>query len=635
MIAPVPLALAPSLRRRPLVLALGMVLAAVVMLAGGWLAWNSRLEAGRGRLQADGAARLAGEAASLMQLFDKHRHLPRLLAMDPRLQAVLLPQRLAPAIDVANRHLAAVGQQLDLQAVFLMDRQGQVLAASNWNTPASFVGWNYTFRPYFRDAMEAGAGVFYAVGVTTEAPGLFLSQVLRDAQGAAAGVVVVKIGLGALEQAWTAGGEPLALADERGVLFLASREDWRYRALAPLTPADRAALAQSRQYGRHDPQPVPELAPLAALWRTAPPGAPQGAVSDAGERHLLQAHRLEPWGWTLLLAADLRPVRRVAAIEAGALGLLGALAVAGSGLWWLQRRRLEERHRAAQALEALQEDLALQVADRTAALTAANEMLRQRVEALNETERILQATRDQAVQAGKLAVLGQLAAGVTHEINQPLAALATCADNALKQLDRGREADLRESLALVGELAGRLGAIVAPLKGFARAGSTERRPVAVGEALDMAATMLAPRLRETGVTLVRRVEDGADRVLADRVRLEQVLVNLLSNAIDAMAAVGASGRIEIEVRRLSGARVALQVRDHGPGLSSSASAHLFEPFFTTRSRGLGLGLAISRAIAQGLGGELSGANMPAGAGSGAIFTLVLPAAPPSCSEPCA
>ncbi len=631
MTAPAPVVVS-SLRRRPIVLLLALGLVAGLMLAGGWLAWNARLEAGRERLRADGAARLAGEAASLMQLFDKHRHLPRLLAMDPRLLTVLGPDRPASAVDVVNRHLTSVGQQLDLQAVFLMDRQGLVLAASNWDTPASFVGWNYTFRPYFRDAMAAGAGVFYAVGVTTEAPGLFLSQALRDAQGRAVGVVVVKIGLGALERAWATGGEPLALADERGVLFLASREDWRYRTLAPLTLADRAALAESRQYGWHDLQRLPELAPLAALWPPVSPGGLQRDVIDSEGRHLLQAHRLEAWGWTLLLAADLRPVHRAAAIEAAALGLLGALAVAGGGLWWLQRRRLDERRHAALALEALQKDLAQQVAGRTAELMAANETLHQRIEALNEAERILQATRDQAVQAGKLAVLGQLAAGVTHEINQPLAALATCADNALKQLDRGRHADLRESLSLVGELAGRLGALVAPLKGFARAGSAICLPVAVTDALDMAETMLAPRLRETGVTIARRIAADAGRVLADRVRLEQVLVNLLSNALDAMAAAGVCGRVEIDVDRRSDGRIALQVRDHGQGLSSSASEHLFEPFFTTRSRGLGLGLVISRAIAQGLGGELSGGNVAPEAGSGAIFTLVLPAPSPSSPE---
>lgn len=654
-LTPSPLAAPAPLRspRRGLPLPVLAVLAAAGLLLAVWAAaWHWRLGVGEAQLQADGQARLAGEAGSLAQLFDKHRHLPRLLALDPRLAETLRiaaatdarPAQRDAAADRANRHLAAVSQLVDLEASYLMDTSGRVLAASNWDRPSSFVGWRYTFRPYFQDAMATGSGVFYAVGVTTEAPGLFLSQAIRGPRGEVQGVVVVKISLAAVEQAWAAAStDALALADARGVLFLAARPDWRYRSLLPLSEGDRQALAGTRQYGRHGLQPLPALAPLQAGWQAeaGPPGAPghEGssgawAAQDGAHRHLLMAQRIAPWGWTLVLQRDLGAVRRAAAIEAGAATLLAALVLAGLGLWRLQRRRLVERRAAAVALQAAHTQLEQRLGERTAALTEANQALQQRVQALHEAERILQATQDQAVQAGKLAVLGQVAASVTHEINQPLAALATAAGNGLKQLDRARLEDLRASLQLIGQLAERLGAIVGQLKGFARPGAAQLQPVAVADALGMATLMLAQRLRSEGVALHTRLAPDAMRVQADRTRLEQVLVNLLRNALDAMAAAPPAARlagIEVSTWREADGRVALQVRDHGPGLSGAVQDHLFEPFFTTRGRGegLGLGLAISRAIVQGLGGELSGHNASAESGGGACFTLRLPAGQPT------
>ncbi|NDY90184.1 ATP-binding protein [Ideonella livida] len=639
--------------RRGAALPLPWVLAAVLLaaLAAGLLAWQWRAAQAQARMAAEGAARLAAHAAALTQLFERHQHLPRLLALEPR----LLPLLQAPGADpgpgaaeaaggagaaqgvalVASEYLREAVEVSQIEAAYLMDRHGQVLATSNHRQPGSYLGHHYGFRPYFQQALAGGPGLLYAVGVTTRRPGLFLSWPVRAAPAAEVlGVVVVKVDLQAVERTWADGpGRGVALLDDQGVVILSSDPTWRYRSAQPLSRAQRQGLQASRRYGE---QPVEPLAPALQLASDAagdqtlrldgpaqlPPGQPLPS--------LLQAGPAGPPGWRLLLLTELASARQAAALEATVAALAVALAGTALGLGRVQRRRRRERREADRALRAAHEQLEARIAERTQALTQANEALQARVQALHETERILHATRDQAVQAGKLAALGQMAAGISHELNQPLAALATCASNAAKQLERQHHEDLRESLDLMQGLTQRLGRIVAPLKGFARAGTPQRHPVPLAEALGMATLLLGPRLKDSGAQLQVLLDDDALQVLADRTRLEQVLVNLLRNALDALEALPPEAPRPLQVRAWrDDAWVRIAVADGGPGLPPQVLARLFEPFFTTRAGagGLGLGLAVSRAIAQSLGGQLQAGSATPDQGGGACFTLSLEAVP--------
>ena len=247
---------------------------------------------------------------------------------------------------------------------------------------------------------------------------------------------------------------------------------------------------------------------------------------------------------------------------------------------------------------------------------------------------MLRETQDELIQAGKLAVLGQMAAGVTHELNQPLTALRTLSDNASTLLTMGQEREAQDNLRMISDLCERMGAIVQQLKGFSRKSAPRLVAVALDDAVRQALKLLESEGRRLDVHVSFVVTQPGLTVMADSVRLEQVAVNLLRNAMDAAVAAPGPRRIEVRVEALAepdGPVVALKVRDWGDGIAPEAFAHLFEPFYTTQAvgSGLGLGLAISSAIAQTLGGRLRAVNAP---GGGAEFTLTLPAVAAAAAE---
>ncbi|MBV8047412.1 MAG: sensor histidine kinase, partial [Paludibacterium sp.] len=216
-------------------------------------------------------------------------------------------------------------------------------------------------------------------------------------------------------------------------------------------------------------------------------------------------------------------------------------------------------------------------------------------------------------------VIGQMAAGVAHEINQPLAALGTLSDNAREFLQRGDSQTAQFNLERISQLVLRLGAITGQLRSFAKRAGTEMGAVDLAATVEHALTLLEPRLRKSPIVLTRQPPDDPLPVHGNALRLEQVLINLIGNAIDACQE-RPDGRIDIGWRREDD-RVRLTVADNGPGLTTTAEAHLFEPFFTSKPQGLGLGLAISASIVRDFGGSLTAGNRPEG---GAMFTLDLP-----------
>lgn len=555
--------------------------------------------------------RLNFYALSLEATLTRYESLPGLLVLERDLLALLAHPADAQRQAAANRYLETVQGEAGVAAAYLIDRDGNTLAASNWYLAQTFVGQNYAYRPYFREALAGHLGRFYAVGATTGEPGYFLAAPVRQS-GQVRGVVAIKVGLEAFEQALAKSGDTVMLADAAGVVFLTSRADWRYRTLAPLDATTRARLVEQRQYGSHPLQPLVAATDLRRGSGPVSLPAPDGRMHE----RLVQAQPVGRLGWSLVLLAD--PAEgRVLAIGAGAAaGFAAAFAAAVAAHLRLRRRREEERRRAHHELEE-------RIAERTADLSA-------KVAELERTEAILRRTRDGAVQAGKLAVLGQMSAGMSHELNQPLAALHTFSDNAVALLDLGRLGEVRENLQTISQLTGRLGAIVTQLKSFARKAPAELAPVPVDNALANALLIVEPRRRELAVVIDGSAVRSGRCVVAEAVRLEQVLINLLRNGIDAVSGQ-AEPRLELRVAE-EGGRVRIAVRDNGPGIPADALPHLFEPFYTTKpaGEGLGLGLAISLAIVEGFGGRLEAKNLD---GGGAEFALLLESV--SCGEaPC-
>lgn len=562
------------------------------------------------------ARRLESYALSLQALLDRNEALPALLALEPRL-GVLLDERQPVARDAANRYLQDVAAAAKVSAAYLMNDEGLTVAASNWDQAISFVGQNYRFRPYFQQAVVGKLGRFYGVGVTTGEPGYFLTSRLRTPAGRL-GVAAVKLNLDPFEDAMRQSGEPLLLSDRDGVVFLSAVPPWKYRVLAPLSQETRARIEQARQYGG---LPLPPLREGLALGAD---GSEARLLHEGTERRFsIVTQPVGQLGWRMMLLVDQRDARQAAWVAGSAAALAAAVLVGIALHLHLNRQRHEERVAAEARLREVHQQLEHRIAERTAALTTANLSLAQKVAELERTEAILLQTRDSAVQAGKLAVLGQMSAGMSHELNQPLAALHTLSDNAIRLLAQQRVDETRENLALISQLAARMGRIVKQLKSFARKGPAHLEPVSVADAIDQALLIVEPRRSEADAAIDVDLPQSSLCVRADATRLVQVLVNLIRNGLDEVAPLD-ERRLSVRAQ-VQGDRVSICIRDSGPGLSAQVLPHLFEPFYTTKpvGQGLGLGLALSHAIVQGLGGRLEGSNPD---GGGAEFTVTLDAA---------
>lgn len=597
---------APDRRRPSVALTLAAVVVLIVLAALVWLAGSlvhDRVLAG---LRQRAEASTALHVAVLRSELDKQRALPLVLADDAELKAALAANDSA-RFAVLNRKLEMLCGEARAAVVYLLDNHGRAVSASNWRLPTSFVGSEYQFRPYYSEAMNDGAAEYFALGTVSDRPGLFLSRRVEGANGPL-GVVVVKVELDALEQAWRQLGDPAFVVDPRGVVLITSAPDWRFRTIAPLDPRTVDALHASRQFGDASFATLP-LRRDGGVTRIEGKAGPfletvTGAPAAGWKMHLL----------TPIGSADQAAVaaRLIAALTAGLMGFVLA--------WgW---RRWRRAALAAAASQANRIELEQRVEARTGELTQANSRLVGEVEERRRAERKLRVLQTELVQANRLASLGQIAAGVAHEINQPVAAIRAYADNAVVLLARGRNDEVRANLGTIADMTERVGTITDELRAFSRKATGEVQPTSVAEAVDGSLLLTTTRVRQSDVTLVREGDSGAARVLAERVRLEQVLVNLLQNAFEAVEGME-GGRVVLSVRE-EAERVLITVRDNGPGLSPEVEANLFTPFLTTKPKGLGLGLIISRDIMASFGGELTARSAP---GEGAAFTVSLRRAP--------
>jgi two-component system C4-dicarboxylate transport sensor histidine kinase DctB len=583
------------------------------------IAWTSAERIGIERLRDTGLHKLDLYEASLESALAKYDYLPGIVALRQEVVA-LLRSPAAPGLQQSvNLYLSEVNTEAHSAVLYVLDTRGLTLAASNWNEEASFVGMDLSYRPYFHDAVDHGTGRFYGIGTTSGKPGFYYSQAIRD-RDEVIGVAVVKVSLDHVEHAWSGGAEIALVVDASGVVFLASDPEWKFKTFGPLQPVAAAAIEKSRQYAGV------RLAPLAlAVEAPAIDGTRIVAMADEGprRRYLELAHPTPEPTWRLILLTDYSPVnvlvRNTVAFTAVALAFVFLLF-----LYLHQRRRAINASLAAKgALQQAHDELERKVAERTADLVAANEQLGREVAERQRAEHVLREAQDGLVQAGKLAVLGQMAAGITHELNQPLAALRTLSDNARLLLAKARTDDVRNNLTLISQLTDRMAKITGQLKAFARKSTLHLGPVSVRRVLGNVRALLEQRLRTERVAMIEDWSEDDVEVRAEANRLEQVLVNLIVNALDAMQDA-AVRHLEMSVRECEG-RVSIAVRDTGPGIAPDLLPRIFEPFFTTKApgKGLGLGLAISAGIIREFGGSLVATNRPQG---GAEFTIELASA---------
>lgn len=550
-------------------------------------------------------------ALDLEATLERYETLPYVLSFQSEAAQALQQPGNAELIRRFNHTLRDIQRQAKVAAVYLMDQTGRTVATSNWDTVQDYTGKNFGFRPYFLDALRGSAGRFYGIGSTTSEPGYFIAQPVHDGtrSGKAVGVVAVKISLDYLAGNWRTIEDPVLLVDRWGVIFLSNRSDWRYRSLNALPSAARQEIEASMQYIGAVIEPLTALQPQPALH-------PGTEVTQAVGR----------LGWTLAVYPSQQPVVRAGLLWAFTALLLYAIALVSVWALHQRKRRMEERGLARQALQQAADELERRIAQRTGDLTRANSDIEARYAKLQETEHLLRSTQNELVQAGKLTMLGQMAAGVTHELNQPLTAIRAFADNAGTFLARGQPQRVQENLARISAAAERMGAIIGQLKGFARKSEAAVEPVDLAQSIRASALLLESDFQKVGASLAFDMPQAL-RVSGDAVRIEQVLINLMRNALDAVR--GRDAKIVRVTLTRDGDDALVRVVDSGPGIADDVAQRLFEPFFSTKESGagLGLGLAISSSIVQALNGRLTAANRRVEDGSGgAEFSLWLPLA---------
>ncbi|WP_432696937.1 ATP-binding protein [Marinobacterium sp. YM272] len=727
---------------RPAILVLLLTLFALLLLETGVLSRQQALE----DLQLNAESHLDRYIISLQQKLNRYKDIPHLLSTHSDLRSAVVAESGAPAIDRANRYLEQVNEIMGTTDTYLMDANGLTVAASNWHKEDTFIGRNFSFRPYFRDAMAGREGRYFALGTTSNRRGYYFSSPLKM-DGEVVGAVVVKVDLHDVERHWSNPRIDLLVTDSDGIIFISTRPDWKFRSLRELSSSDLRRIVDSRRYGDY------ELSALDVVKREPLTGGGElitlldgreirnQALDGVDPRQFLLLRKQVPdsglyvsvlaslspvgeamWGAVLLvgfsiaalallilfLLARRRIVRerarfqqremlaleeneaRVRAIidntHAGlvvldASGVIESinptaetlfgqsleqvrgqyfsqlLAQPDRALCWrhilgegaelmnaevtglrgdsgevplevtINRMALEdgrhfivtlhdltERKEQERQLKAAQEALETRVQERTVDLSRANAKLREEMELHSQTQ-------NELIQTAKLAVIGQMSAGINHELNQPLTAIRNYADNARAFLARDRLETVDANLQEISGLTERMSRIIHPLKEFARKSSHSSELVCLQAVRDGAMSLMYGRFEKAGAVCHWPQRLSEYYVLGDILRLEQVLVNLLANALQAME--------QSEVKRIDVAvetrekRLLLSVRDYGPGIAEADLSRVFEPFFTTKKsgQGLGLGLSISYRIVETLGGRLTVANHSEG---GAVFTIDLP-----------
>lgn len=558
--------------RARVALAVMLVIAVATVLITNVLLTNRFTETTRNRAE----LRLALYSGNLVSELRRNAIVPQLLARDPALIGALATN------DYANstQRLISFVQEIGAASLMLLDSRGRAVAATDRNR----LGSQHSSDPYFVDAKRSSETVF--TEVQRESGGYLFTYSRRiEDRGELLGVILVEVDLAKFERAWAGISDAVAVTSSEGTIILATEPRWRGR-------SEEEALS-------HEParSAIQRAIQATADWTALPADA-----YVQGEAVMRMQTRIPFRGWRMASFTTYASVRErvngVLALEIMGFAILLALA-----FYFLSRKsalRMALFQRESADLRALNVRLQREIAER---------------ERVQENLAVAEQT---LAQSSKLAVLGEMSAAVSHELNQPLAAMKTYLAGARLLVRRNRPDEALSSFQRIDDLIGRMGTITKQLKSYARKGGEEFTPVNLGDALSSALSMMEPQLKQHQVKIDRAVPAEPVIVIGDRVRIEQVIINLLRNAIDATSSVDTP---TVDIILAAGETATLTVRDNGAGIDDLDQ--LFEPFYTTKAAGdgVGLGLAISSGIVNDLGGRLTARDA---VGGGAVFEMQLP-----------
>ncbi|WP_407696766.1 sensor histidine kinase [Sedimentitalea xiamensis] len=520
--------------------------------------------------------RLLLYGGNLQSELSRNAIVPQLLARDPTLIGALNSSDYSQS----TQRLISFVEEIGAASLMLLDGDGRTVAATDRNR----LGSQHRGEPYFVDAIRSNSTIFSVI--PRESGGYRFTYARKIESGSnTLGVIVVEVDLQKFERTWGGISDAVMVTDSTGTIVLSTESRWR-------------GLSEQEALERETPQGAIERAiRTTADWTALPAEA-----YLQGEAVIRMESKIPFRGWRMTSFSTYASVReRVNGILA--LEIMGFAILLALVFYALSRRtalRMALFQRESAELRALNSRLQREIAER---------------ERVQETLAVAEQT---LAQSSKLAALGEMSAAVSHELNQPLAAMKTYLAGARLLLRRNRPEEALSSFGRIDDLLDRMGAITRQLKSYARKGGDTLTPVNMGDALAAALSMMEPQLRQRKVEIARILPEEQVWVMGDRLRIEQVMVNLLRNALDATKSVR---NPEVQIILAAGETATLTVRDNGDGIEDLES--IFEPFYTTKQPGdgVGLGLAISSGIVNDLGGRLSARN---GRDGGAVFEMQLP-----------
>jgi len=527
--------------------------------------------------------RLALYTGNISSELQRTSVVPLLLSRDP----VLISDLNSGDFAATSQRLISIKDEIGAVSLILLDEGGRTVAA----TDRRAIGTIHRNQAYYVNALRSPDTVFTVTKLETGGLQFSYSRKLQSGTKSI-GVIVVEVQLAKLEQKWSLANEAIMVTDSAGLVILSSEPRWKNKTIKQALKVD------------YSPGAIERAIQATSDWTLSPAEA-----ITQGRAILRLDGKIGFQGWRITYFTTFASVRErvngVLAIEIMGFAILVALV-----FYVLSRRAVQQYNlfqRESIELRALNERL-----------SSLNNRLSDEISEREKVERDLEVAEQSLAQSSKLAALGEMSAAVSHELNQPLAAMRTYLAGAKLLLQRHRPDEALSSFQRIDDLIGRMGSITRQLKSYARKSGDEPTPVDLRDALATGLSMMEPQLNQMEVSITQDVPHEPVMVLANQLRLEQVVINLLRNALDAMKELKSR---ELTLLMTAGETAVLSVRDNGAGIDDLDQ--LFEPFYTTKKPGdgVGLGLAISSGIVNDLGGRLIARN---GTKRGAVFEIQLP-----------
>ncbi len=506
---------------------------------------------------------------ALNETLRQHQHLPFVLARDSRYSDAFDPANVDRTI---NAQLDSLAQEAKLEAIYVMNSKGVVLASSNADEPQSFLGQNYGFRPYFQEALKGNRSDYFAIGATTGRPGYFVAEPASLANGREKGVIAIKLDVSEFQRSWESDSDTVVAVNKDNIVVLASNPDWLYRRTDELDIARRDQILESRQFGAQTLEPLE--------WTQT--GDNRFTVD--GTKYLMASGTSDWRDWTVHYLQPEAKILRQTIITTALFG--GTSAILLGFATFLRSRRIEQAYKASE---------------------------RQRTELIKANQQLEEAQSELA-RSAKLAALGHMAASVTHELGQPISAFR----NHLAAAELSQEITSPKTASSLNKLVDRMEAITRQFRYFARSSTVPKTQIRLDNVLTEAATLLKTELKD--ITFHLPDIPKSLQIYANQVQLEQAFINLLKNAVHAVENQE-NPEISVHIKETE-TTVEIRICDNGQGVATSELKDLQEPFFSTKPSGvgMGLGLAITTEIINDHGGELT-LGAPE---EGAEFIVTLP-----------